>query len=220
MSGINFKRIRRRLLTKTITDFIKYYPETLDGDTCDLIVLELQTINLDHDLVANSTRKNGIRNSLSFLFSININEEDHPYVKVLADAITKGKNQYLEDQPKYKRLYKASAGETFGIYEDVGSKLLIQYYPTEGNMGEHIDTGADRNYMKNNLEIDTEYCHAQLSCLLFLNDDYEGGTFVGADQEYKTERGSSLYFPSSFMFPHKVNTVTKGKRWSCAAWLR
>ena len=60
-----------------------------------------------------------------------------------------------------------------------------------------------------------------LSVLGALNDNYEGGEFIMFDnKEYKIKAGQVLIFPSSFMFPHKVNTVTKGERWSVAAWLR
>ena len=204
-----------------IIDFIKYYPDILDGDICDQVVSEFQEIDLVYDLVTDSTRKNGDKNGMSFLYSILINDKEHsPFFPYLVDAITKGKNRYLEEQPKYSRRYKRAAGETYGIYEDIGGKLLIQHYPTGGNMFGHIDTNADQKYMKDNLKIDTEYYHSQLSCLLYLNDDYEGGEFVVADQEYKTTKGSIIFFPSSFMYPHMVKKVTKGERWSCAGWLR
>jgi hypothetical protein len=212
--------VRSPGILRHLIEFIKYYPDILDGNICDQIVSELQEIDLNNDLVADSTRKNGDKDGMSFLYSININDKEHSsFFPYLVDAITKGKNRYLEEQPKYSRLYKFASGETYGIYEDIGNKLLIQYYPTGVNMSTHIDTGV-RNYMKNNLKIDTEHCHSQLSCLLYLNDDYEGGEFVVADQEYKTTKGSIIFFPSSFMFPHMVNKVTKGERWSCAGWLR
>ncbi len=75
--------------------------------------------------------------------------------------------------------------------------------------------------MKKNKSLpNTERNFAQLSCLVFLNDNYEGGEFVVADQEYETSKGSALIFPANFMFPHKVKEVTKGERWSIGAFLR
>ena len=64
-----------------------------------------------------------------------------------------------------------------------------------------------------------QYGYPHLSVLLFLNEDYEGGEFVVADNEYQTEKGSAIIFPSNFMFPHKVNKIEYGTRWSIVSWL-
>ena len=59
-----------------------------------------------------------------------------------------------------------------------------------------------------------------LSCLGVLNNDYEGGEFVMFD-DYKIDikKGELLIFPSSFLYPHKVNPVTKGIRYSYISWV-
>ena len=64
-----------------------------------------------------------------------------------------------------------------------------------------------------------QYGYPQVSALLFLNDDYEGGEFIVAKEKYKTKRGSAIIFPSNFMFPHEVKIITKGIRWSIVTWL-
>ena len=53
-----------------------------------------------------------------------------------------------------------------------------------------------------------------------LNDDYGGGEFVVGDKVFEGKSGAAVVFPAGFMYPHKVNTVKNGERWSCAAWLR
>ena len=62
----------------------------------------------------------------------------------------------------------------------------------------------------------------EISCSIALNDDYEGGEFAFFDGQvsYKQEAGSALLFPSNFMFPHQVNKVTNGKRYSIITWFR
>lgn len=58
-----------------------------------------------------------------------------------------------------------------------------------------------------------------LSLVGVLNDDYEGGEFTFFDNS-KVELGAGdiLIFPSNFLYPHKVNKVTKGERWSFVSW--
>ena len=63
------------------------------------------------------------------------------------------------------------------------------------------------------------YGYPQVTVLLFINDDYEGGEFIVADTTYETKTGSGIIFPSNFMFPHEVKPVTKGERWSLVSWL-
>ena len=64
-----------------------------------------------------------------------------------------------------------------------------------------------------------EYGFPQGSLLYFLNDDYEGGEIVIADIMYKPKKNSAILFPSCFMFPHYVNKVEKGVRYSTITWL-
>lgn len=60
-----------------------------------------------------------------------------------------------------------------------------------------------------------------ISCSLALNDDYEGGefSFFGRKIVIKPKKGSALLFPSNFMYPHEVQPVTKGTRYSIITWL-
>ena len=65
-----------------------------------------------------------------------------------------------------------------------------------------------------------------LSIIMNLNDDYEGGDLVFTDQKdneikrLKLNKGSIVFFPSNFMYPHKIEPITKGTRYSIVAWLQ
>ena len=87
----------------------------------------------------------------------------------------------------------------------------INCYETGGFMKEHIDNIHHSHGQ--------QYGYPSASCLFFLNDDYEGGEIVIADIMYKPEKGSAIIFPSNFMFPHFVDRVTKGERYSIITWL-
>ena len=58
-----------------------------------------------------------------------------------------------------------------------------------------------------------------LSVLGVLNDDYEGGEFVLIDEKINLSKGDIIVFPSNFMYPHKVEPVTKGTRYSYISWI-
>lgn len=65
-----------------------------------------------------------------------------------------------------------------------------------------------------------------LSIILFLNDDYEGGavSFKCARTlteilKVKPKAGRVVIFPSNFMFPHAVENVNNGTRYSIVSWI-
>jgi predicted 2-oxoglutarate/Fe(II)-dependent dioxygenase YbiX len=59
-----------------------------------------------------------------------------------------------------------------------------------------------------------------VSCSFSLNDDYEGGEFGFFDRELviKAPKGGAILFPSNFMYPHEIMSVTKGNRYSIITW--
>ena len=58
-----------------------------------------------------------------------------------------------------------------------------------------------------------------LSMIGVLNDDYEGGelTFF-EDHKIKTRTGDIIIFPSCFLYPHTIEEITKGTRYSFVSW--
>jgi predicted 2-oxoglutarate/Fe(II)-dependent dioxygenase YbiX len=65
-----------------------------------------------------------------------------------------------------------------------------------------------------------------LSVIMNLNDNYEGGNLIFTDQrkkeikKLKLGKGSIVFFPSNFMYPHSIQPITKGTRYSIVAWLQ
>lgn len=57
-----------------------------------------------------------------------------------------------------------------------------------------------------------------LTMIAALNDDYEGGDLVVNEEPIKLKQGQIIIFPSNFLFPHKVDTVTKGERYTAVCW--
>jgi len=63
-----------------------------------------------------------------------------------------------------------------------------------------------------------------MSCILLLNNDYEGGNLCfrnpdgSGEWEVEVKPNRMIIWPSIFLFPHTVKPVTKGKRYSVVAW--
>ena len=57
-----------------------------------------------------------------------------------------------------------------------------------------------------------------LTMIASFNDDYEGGHLIVNDDPIKLKQGQIIVFPSIFLFPHKVDTITKGTRYTAVCW--
>jgi len=59
-----------------------------------------------------------------------------------------------------------------------------------------------------------------LSIVGSLNENYTGGEFIMfEDKQIKLNTGDFLIFPSTFFYPHKVEPVTKGTRYTFVSWV-
>jgi predicted 2-oxoglutarate/Fe(II)-dependent dioxygenase YbiX len=58
-----------------------------------------------------------------------------------------------------------------------------------------------------------------LSVLGSLNNNYKGGELVfWEDTVVPLKQGEIMIFPSNFLYPHRVDLVTKGTRYSYVSW--
>lgn len=59
----------------------------------------------------------------------------------------------------------------------------------------------------------------KVTCVGVLNDNFKGGEFVMFNDEViPVKTGDIIVFPSVFLFPHSVNEVTEGERYTFASW--
>jgi predicted 2-oxoglutarate/Fe(II)-dependent dioxygenase YbiX len=87
------------------------------------------------------------------------------------------------------------------------------------DLDDHYDVHNDsESYINNKL---TRVVERDISILLYLNDDYEGGQieFTQLQLTLKPKAGMLLAFPSYSEFEHKVHPVTKGTRYSLVSWI-
>ena len=87
-------------------------------------------------------------------------------------------------------------------------------------------THTDNSFTNNNELIITNR-NRNLSVVILLNKDYEGGELVfnslikdNKQLTLKLKTGEMILFPSDIRFPHSVNPILKGKRFSIANWYK
>lgn len=113
---------------------------------------------------------------------------------ILKDAILKSSSHYAE---------------TYG--SDIGMlmPLSISKYSTTKSMGPHVDDYGDGE-------------DPNISVVLYLNDNYEGGElyFKEQDVKIKPEAGSIVIFPSVEPYYHESLPVVSGVKYMCPGFWR
>lgn len=101
--------------------------------------------------------------------------------------------------------------EDLGIKENLvtnHSNIRLNKYKTGTIMSEHFD--LIRRNQTDGIPV--------LSLVGALNDNYKGGQFLMNKQVIPMKQGDILVFPSTFLYPHSVNEVTKGTRYTFVSW--
>lgn len=95
----------------------------------------------------------------------------------------------------------------------IGTELHFLYYKNGASYKSHIDgqkiTGSDV----------TRVTERDITCVLYLNDDYDGGEiyFDFFSKDYKPNTGDLLIYPTTWQYLHGVKPV-KGERYCIVIW--
>ena len=101
--------------------------------------------------------------------------------------------------------------QDFGMSIDCITPIRINRYNEGNNIDEHVD----------HIHSIFDGVHKGIPVISFvgvLNDDYEGGDFMLRGEKIPLKTGDVVMFPSCFLYPHEVTTITKGTRYSIVAW--
>tara|TARA_Y100000817_G_scaffold198878_1_gene155647 strand:- start:161 stop:706 length:546 start_codon:yes stop_codon:yes gene_type:complete len=178
-------------------EWIGYYEDILTSELSENIALN----SIGWKQSTYSNHKGQIKNSLNRVVMEETYIRDN--MKYYVDLLNATKN--VVDLYKEKHPYMKYFGP------QTCTDFRVNKYEEGGFMSEHTDTihhshGQNQGF-------------PQASVLFFLNEGYEGGEFIISDTMYKPKRNSAIIFPSNFMFPHSVNKIIKGTRYSIITWL-
>ena len=96
----------------------------------------------------------------------------------------------------------------------------LLYYGVGGHYLPHIDGYAEW-VNPDGTKVWRKSVDRDLSVVIYLNDDFEGGDFVFPDLNIKVrpKPGMMIAFPSTPHYTHGVEPVTKGERFAIVCWM-
>jgi len=191
-------------MKKKLSNYIKHYKSFFNENLCNKTVKELKNLNNSfwnehkfYDFKTNKLETLSGDQELSTLFSKEITTKE-----IIMKELWNGINDYVY-------------GLKFPWFSSWNGYTEIRFnkYSENTKMAEHCDH-IQSMFEGKNRGIPT------LSVLGILNDDYKGGEFIMfQDEEIKFKKGDLLIFPSIFLYPHKVEPVKKGTRYSFISWV-
>ena len=186
-------------MTKDLMYYTKLYRGVVPDEICEQTVKEMDTIEFkEHNFYNAKTGENKPRSGSQELSmswgSVSTKKELNKYVDDVA-------YKYVQDlkMPWFTE-YQGYSHVRFNKYAE-NKKMALH--------ADHIHSMFDGK--RKGIPI--------LSVLGVLNDDFEGGEFYLINDKVDFSKGDILVFPSNFMYPHKVEPITKGTRYSYISWV-
>lgn len=190
----------KKISNKTLEDYIQVFENIISPEFCDHILDEYANTDLWTKTLTGSGHDPNARNCNVIPLSEKSVISENEVVRINIDKnIFNAVSQCL-------KLYQENVADTdLEIREDSGYELL-RYNEGEFYV-EHTDSFKE--------------IPRAISCILALNDDYVGGeiSFFSRELSYKLKKGSVIMFPSNFMYPHEIQKVLSGTRYSIITWL-
>ena len=187
-------------LKTDLRHYLKHFKNRIDNNLCDTLVHEMKTIEFSQHKFHNPIT--GEFKTRSGSKELSISYDDCPSRSILSEKMWYIIKDYLHyiDMPWFTR-WSGYTIPRFNKYDE-DKKMALHC--------DHIQSMFDGERKG----IPT------LSVLGVLNDDYEGGEFIMFDDtEIKFDKGDVLVFPSLFLYPHKVEPVKSGTRYSYISWV-
>ena len=190
------------MITNDLKHYIKSYKGFIDKDICNKTIQELNFKENEFEQHTFYNQNKQEVKPLSGNQELDITATTTTTKRLIMDKIWHGLGDYM----KYINLPYFDGWSGY-------SDIRWNRYKETRKMAEHCD------HIQSLFEGPRKGVPI-LSCLGSLNDDYEGGELVFfGDTTIEFKQGDLLIFPSNFLYPHRVEPVISGVRWSYISWV-
>jgi len=185
-----------------LQEAIKIYDDVLPVSAIASLIKWLNLQYFENGLIGDKILQKKIRDVKTFSLNNNniISQTKLHWYNLIGSIIANSLKKYTFEM-SYKNHF---------LIKDI-TEITVLKYEKLGHYDFHVDH--------------IHFLPRTLSCILLLNNDYEGGQLKFATPEGKkiykevdVKPGRLIIFPSNFLYPHKVTSITNGVRYSIVAW--
>lgn len=114
-----------------------------------------------------------------------------------------------------RRALQEVATRKYGAFDYFETPYLLRY-KVGGKYGVH----ADSEIYDSEKSLFYRVSDRDLSLLIYLNDDFDGGelAFDRLSYRYHPTAGDVVMFPSSSLYLHQAESITRGKKYALVSW--
>lgn len=185
------------------TDYIYEYENFVDKFLCAEIIdkffksCEDPNLQINPDLARNKVRYN---KSLNLTYYSNYSNNFKKIDDCVHQIFSKAHQNYTTDNKLFYFMIES------GYFDNLQSEYFFRYYTPDDYYDWHVDKNGNLDLL--------------LSYMLYLNDDFEGGStlFLGDRLKVSPKTGSLLCFPCDITMLHKSTKIKKGQKniiWTC-----
>jgi len=188
---------------KNLDVYIKRIPKFLNKNICNKTIKEIKKLEWQRHTFynVNTNKSAGISGNQELDVSMNMSDNGIDS-KIIMGKLWLAIDSYIKD-------YKFNWFNSWQGY----SKIRFNRYSKTKKMAEHCD------HIHSLFDGQIKGVPI-LSIVGVLNDNYEGGEFIMfKNKKIKLLTGDLLIFPSNFLYPHRVDPVKKGTRYSYVSWV-
>lgn len=190
-------------MDKNLSSYVRVYSGFLDNEFCKETVEQLKNAEFnEHKFYLHGGADNA-QDLVSYEKELSVSWDTIPNYNTIQDKLWKAIYRYIVEDTQDPN-FSGWSGYT---------AIRFNRYETGTRMKRHVD------HIKDMFDGERKG-NPTLSIVGLLNDDYEGGEFVmWDDTKIELKTGDLLMFPSNFLYPHVVNEITKGTRYSYVSWV-
>jgi hypothetical protein len=190
-------------MKKNLDFYVKKIPNFLNKDICNKTIKEIKKLEWQQHTFYDAVQKKTKNVSGQQELEVSTTTDS----KGIDSTVIMGKLWLAIDS--YIKDYKFDWFNSWQGY----SKIRFNRYSKNKKMAEHCD------HIHSLFDGEIKGVPI-LSMVGVLNENYEGGEFIMfKNKKIKLLTGDLLIFPSIFLYPHKVDPVKKGTRYSFVSWV-
>jgi len=191
-------------MKKNLDFYIKRIPKFLNKKICNQTIKEIKKLKWSqHEFYDVNTKELINRSGEQELdILMNMNDDEGIDSKIIMEKLWLAIESYIKD-------YNFDWFNSWQGY----SRIRFNRYSKTKKMAEHCD------HIHSLFDGQIKGVPI-LSIVGVLNDNYEGGEFIMfKNKKIELLAGDLLIFPSNFLYPHRVDPVKKGTRYSYVSWV-